>query len=172
MVIASDPLHVLDIQIGQPFSKTCDHFSIDLKINLTSSKPLPKPSGYNFYRGDYKNINSFLSSQPWDDLLKSSQDLNCMYSKFSSIIHQAISKFIPKYNSNKTIRFPRHITKILNKKKKVYRKMKSDPSLKKSYKLLNKLYKTEVKAHLKSTEENIIKSNNKNRFHKYIKKKN
>ena len=49
--------------------------------------------------------------------------------------------------------------------------MKTDRSLKDNYKLLVKQYKTAVKNHLKSTEENVVKSKNKNLFHSYVKRK-
>ena len=49
--------------------------------------------------------------------------------------------------------------------------MKSDRFLKNLYKSIDKEYKTAVKDHLKSTEENIMKSSNKNMFFSYVKKK-
>ena len=172
LVIASDPLQVLDIQIGEPFTQTCDHYTISLKINFLSAQPRLKPSSYNFHSADFTKINNFLSLQPWEEIMNSlGGDVNDMYSKFVNIIHHAFSKFVPKTIPSKRPRFPKEIRKLLRDKKRTYRQMKIDPSLKEKYKSLDKLYKKAVKNYFKSYEENIVKSANKNMLHSYIKKK-
>jgi hypothetical protein len=171
LVLTSDPMKVIDILIGEPFSPKCDHYTIHLKVNISLDNSFPKPSYYNFYKADYEMINQFLCIQPWDILFESKTDINCMYSKFTSIVNEAIVSFIPKKTFTKRSKLPKNLKHLLAEKKKVYSKMKYDRSLKEKYKSLQKSYKTAVKEHIKSHEDKISKSCNKNLFHSYIKKK-
>ena len=96
LVLTSDPLKVIDIQIGEPFSPKCDHYTVRLNINISCNNSFPKAPRYNFYQADYEEINNFLSIQPWDNLFESTTDSNTMYSKFTYYVHKAISSFTPK----------------------------------------------------------------------------
>ena len=171
LVITSHPLKVLDFQIGEPFTKTCDHYSIDLKINIKYSISVNKPTYYNFYKSDFQGITNFLSLQDWDDILDSKQGIDTMYKRFTTVVHQAFTIYVPKIKKTTRPKFPKNIRELLKRKKIIYRRMKLNPSLKNEYKNIDKLYKRSVKTFFKSYEERVMKSSNKNMFHSYVKKK-
>ena len=172
LVIASNPLSILNIEIGEPFCRTCDHFTICLIINFQCSKPLSRYPSYKFHYADFEKINNFLSKQHWVEVLKPTRDdINSVYSRFTTVIHESFSKFVPFSKSSKRPRFPKQIRDLLNKKKNIYRRLKTDSSLKMEYNTVDKLYKKSVKAYFKSYEEKVTSSLNKNMFYSYVKKK-
>ena len=162
---------VLDVKVSEPFALTCDHNTIEMTLALPKSRPPLKTSKRNFYRANYDSINTFLNSYNWSDILNGTSDINIAYKQFSDIVQLSVEEFVPCSKSGKKISLPKNIRSLLSKKKRMYRKMKQDPSLKDEYKKLAKKYKSLVAFHMKSKEEKFIQSRNKKVFHSYIKQK-
>ena len=170
--ITSSPLAVLDMHIDEPFTTTCDHYMIDIKLNIFSECVSPKTTGYNFYKADFSAINKFLSLKPWEEILNPSGDLDFLYNAFSTVLHQSISTYIPLRRPKKNRpRLPHHIKLILKEKKKTYKQMKRNPSLKEKYKSLDKIYRKSIINFSRNHEEKLMRSRNKNMFHSYVKSK-
>ena len=171
LVITSKPQNIIDIQILNPFTDTCDHNTIELKLNInttTSSNRTPK---HNFYKGNYNNINQYLSSINWENVLAPHSNINQMYTNFIQILHTTISLFVPISKNTKKPRLPKHIKLILNRKQKLYKKSKIDSSFKSAYKAQEKLYKKAVKEYRYKCEKNVLKSKNKKVLFNHIKGK-
>ena len=80
-----------------------------------------------------------------------------------------MSRLVSKFGKSPSL--PKNIQYILNRKKRVYKLLKTNPSLKERYKSLEKDYKKAVKNHLKTVEEKIANSGNIKYFYSFVKKK-
>ena len=171
LFITSKPSDVLGVKIKEPFTLTGDHFMINIKLNVFHKSRTVKSNGYNFYRANFTDINNFLISQSWNDILTSSNDINRVYSTFIDLLLQSINKFVPKRRSKgKAPTLPKEVKKILKEKKTVYKAMKSNPSLKERYKVLDKAYRSSMLNFRMRHEEKIMKSGDKKLFYSYVKK--
>ena len=171
LVITSNPLNIINVTVGEPFSQKCDHYKIDLKINIMYAKSFERPPMYNFYSSDYTKINNFLSLQPWEEIFKTAVDVDEMYSRFTDVVHQAFLTNLSKIRKKNKTRYPKNIRDLLLRKKILYHKSKTDPSFKSDYKNIAKCYKNAVKTYMKSYEEKVMRSSNKNMFYSYVKNK-
>ena len=114
LVFSNCPHLVVNCKVIEPLCVSCDHSSIRFNVFVpTIIKPvnsrLPHVV-YDYVRGDYVGMQQFLASFDWSTLLWDSGDIQTMWSRFSNVMTEAKSLFIPTYRptSNK----PRHSKKI------------------------------------------------------------
>ena len=171
LFFTSDPKSVVNIEQREPLTTTCDHNMIKIKIDLQQQRKTPIPKRRNFYKGNYKQINVFLSSYNWSNIFRNSTDINFLYSEFISVIHRSIESYVPFYRSYKNSGVPKSIKTLLNLKKVVYKRTKTDPSAKPIYKDLEKIYKQEVYKHNISIQHQVSARTNKKSFYGFVNRK-
>ena len=168
--ITSDPSKVLEINITNPFSSTCDHFKIEIKLCTGILNSSTVSQWYNFKNADYSKINLFLKNQNWDTLLSQNKEINNRFSDITKIIHSSIQQYVPIKYPRKKIKLPKNIRIIQKKKNHTYKLIKENPNLKQTYKELSIAYKKAVYFYHKNNETRIMQSSNKKLFFNYIKK--
>ena len=173
LLITSNPTLIFNIEKAEPFSPTCDHNLIIVKLNIQSSIKNKFIKKRNFYRGDYESINTFLSNTNWNDIFNDclQNDINLTYSKFTSVIHQSIEQYIP-YNKPKfKPKLPKHIKTLLTTKQMLYKRIEIDSTSKHLYNEISKLYKRAISQYRFFSEQNILQNGSKKSFYGYINKK-
>ena len=168
LFITSRVNNILSIDQREPFTKTCDHNMIEVRIEMPTIKIPKPPTKRNFFRGNYEKINEFLSKSDWAVLLLGKDDINVAYSKFTEIIHNSIDKFVPIFRSNKKISLPPNIKLLRKTKSLLYPIVKTDAAAKTIYKELDKTYRKAVVQFTYRKEQRILRSNNKKMFYGYI----
>jgi hypothetical protein len=171
LVITSAPHKVYNLEIREPLSCTCDHNIIEARINQNLNTKHTTSNQKNFYRGNYEEINKEFSNTEWSNILSEDHGLNQAYSNFINTIHSSIEKFVPRKKSKRKVTTPRYIKSLLNLKKKIYQKIRVDPTAKRAYKEIDIVYKKAVLHHNKIQEHVIMNSNNKKAFYNHINKK-
>ena len=138
----------MSTSLVQPISSTCDHDAIILKIGYkpdegyTSSKPM-----YCFAKADYGNVISQLSLVDWNSLVNMNpREFQQSYDDFLFQLHCIIENVVPKKCYRKGFTLPKYLKKIARKKSLLYKKKKSNPSLKFEYVEASKAYEKEVKS--------------------------
>ena len=171
LFITSHTSTVSKIDIREPFTLTCDHNMVEITISLLNSKRKAFNKKRNFYRANFTEINKFLKIQQWNKILNQNLDINQIYKNLTEVIHTSIAKFVPFSRPFKKPTYPKNIRAILSQKKKLYKRMKDDPSLQDLYKETSKKYKQCVANYTIQREREIMTSNNKKLFYSYIKRK-
>ena len=119
---------------------------------------------------DVSSISRFLMNQNWDILLNSSS-IEDMWQTFTSKIQLAIDLFVPSFTQSpgKIARYPKHIRKLLNRKKILWRN-RNFPNGKVIYKLFAEKCKKAIDDHSTTKEVNILNSNNLNSVFTFVNK--
>ena len=164
---------LMSTSLVQPISSTCDHDAVILKIGYkpdegyTSSKPM-----YCFAKADYGNVNSQLSLVDWNSLVNMNpREFQQSYDDFLFQLHCIIENVVPKKCYRKGFTLPKYLKKIARKKSLLYKKKKSNPSLKFEYVEASKAYEKEVKSFFSSIESKICTSGDRSNFYKYTNRK-
>ena len=171
LVITSKPQNVTSVDIIHPLTNTCDHNMIEIKLNINTSMKNNGTPKLNYYAANYTHINQYLSSINWDTVFVENENINQMYNKFLDVVHTSIKLFVPKSKNPRKPYLPKEIKKLLNKKRKLYKKSKTDSTFKPAYKAHEKLYKTAIKNYKHSCEEKVLSSNSKKVLYNHIKNK-
>ena len=171
LILTSQKQNIIRVVRNDYFTTTCDHNMIEFEMNLDFIKKVRIQPMRNFYRGDFDRINDYLAGVDWCSLFHNTDDINVAYSRFTTIIHKSIEKFVPLSKHNTKPSLPKSIRDLIKQKKILYRKTKTDPTAKVQYKELDKVYKSAVKNFNTEFEKKILKNNNKKSFFGYINKK-
>ena len=165
---------VLSTAILNLLCTTCDHNIISFKV-LLKNKFTSKPK---LTYTDYKNANftlisNYLSSINWFSLLSSDNNLQNNYDNFIFHLNSCINSYVPvKFiNKNKGLRKPKQISTLLKQKLKLYKKLKSDKSIKTTYKEKSIEYDRAVNAWFNKIENEICKNPHQKSFFNYVNKK-
>ena len=113
-----------------------------------------------------------LSQTNWDLALNDHNPQNS-YNSFLFALQTCISNYIPIHVASSTNRskVPTHIRNILKEKKKLYKRLKNDKSLKTQYKTLSLDYELAVKTWTNKIENNICENPSGKKFYSYINNK-
>ena len=65
LLTTSNPQNIIYVDPKEPFAPTCDHKMIEFKVHQTFSKNVTTSNKKNVYRGNYNDINKFLSGVDW-----------------------------------------------------------------------------------------------------------
>ena len=97
LVFTSESDRISDLSLFDPFPG-CDHFPIKFDYLFCSSANsvtnTSSVSVFNFFKGNYNNINSHLNDIDWD-VKFSGLCIEDAYTRFISILNDTFSKFIP-----------------------------------------------------------------------------
>ena len=159
--------HLSDLSLCEEFHKS-DHFG--LKFSLTfSDKPRESLNSYrNFRKGNYDKIKTFLEQVNWNDLFHSSGHVNSYMEKFVSILHYAISLYIPISKTHKTSKLPSAVIRLRNKKRASFKNRITNPD---KYKHCSNLYTQALKNHTKQVEKGLIEQGKIKELYKHVKNK-
>lgn len=134
LVFVNQPSEI-SLNSSAPVTNPEDRFhpTIDLRILLPSttsstniSNSIRSKKVYCFSRTDYPKLNSLLSAINWNDIL-SSKVLDVVINNFYSVLHDCISKSVPKIFKRDSIGPPwntNQLAKSKNKKNKLFKKYK------------------------------------------------
>ena len=165
---------LLSHSVDAPLTSKCDHKLISFKVEIKSNSTPPlnrlRP---NYAKADYKKINYELSKIDWVNILNSSLDFHHFYSSFINVLKDIIDKYVPFYKETpfKRPRYSKHIKKIRKEKLLLYKKSKTDSSIKQSYKLKCKEYELEVNKWHDNRELNLCKNPASKKFFKFVNQK-
>ena len=163
--ITSNPKTVVNLEQREPLAATCDHNMIKIRLDLKHLRKPALPKRRNFYKGQYNQINAFLSKYNWKGIFSGNNtDINFVYSKFINVIHRSIEKYVPFYKSFKKPSVPKSIKTLLTLKKAVYKLSKTDSSSKPVYKDLEKVYKQAIYKNNISIQQQVSSCSNKKSF--------
>ena len=168
LLITSTPQNIIYVDQKQPFALTCDHNMIEFKLHQTFSLNVKTPTKRNFYRGNYDDINEFLSGVDWISIFNSTDDINTVYSRFTYIVEESIEKFVPFYRINKKPYLPKYLRNLQHLKNLLYKQTKADPSIKPLYKDLSIVYKKSISNFYLGRESTVLSSPSKKTFFGYI----
>ena len=171
LILTSSPTNVLNVNVREPFTQSCDHFMVEASLNLPISSGNSTKEKRNFHRANYPDINSFLSSFHWKSIIHGADSLDDAYCKVISIIHQSIVKYVPIGKVKSKFNTPKQMRSLLALKKKYYGQSKTNPKAKELYKECAKKYKTSVSEFFKNQERHIATANDKNTLFKYVKRR-
>ena len=127
LVFVNDDFAVTDVNVIPPFS-TSDHNSISFNIIYLSPSPhSPICNKYKFTNDSLKLICDDLKMADWSAMFET-DDLECVWNGFVSIILNAVNKFaeivssspITKYHKS----YPKHIKKLLSRKNMLWKASK------------------------------------------------
>ena len=175
LLLCSDPSFqfVESFCVSAPFSATCDHSSLNLKLTFPVEKQKERATARpNFKTADYCEISSHLLSIDWNHIIEAnSNDIQQLYDHFVNVISQTIDCFVPKYKRHQHRRKPIHIKKLLKEKQKLYQLSKMNSVMNLKYKQTAKDYDNAVKCWHDSIESSICNNANKSRFYGYVNSK-
>ena len=107
----------------------------------------------------------------WNCFFDFHKTIQSIYNEFLCILHQLFRDYIPVANFKPRNRLSNTVARLLKEKKLLYKKLKSDKSLKTQYKTLSKKYDTAVKVWNERNEDRVCNSKDQKYFYKYINKK-
>ena len=136
----------------------------------------------NWYKADWKRLENFFSYSDWDVCFPSGLSSDAYWNNFYSIISFAVSNFVKKKEPNalsrknsrkKVIKYPKIITKLQQKKIKLWRKFKANRNKnnKSNYDAIAKCCKDQMQSASRKSEENILASGDLGIFYKYVNSK-
>ena len=186
-----EPTHIkgniLDLVLCNPSAQACvsavhtspplstsDHFMVSVEIQ--GPERTNKMTGHTYIdykNGNYEGLVNELDMIDWQQTFSHFSDLQTFYNFFLSVLHDKISKFIPRKQIKTTNRSrrPKHIRKLLKEKLRVYKQYKSDKSKKKLLSAKCKEYSEAVQALNEKIESEICNNPNDKKFYSFINKK-
>lgn len=163
--------------VNPPLTTKCDHNLIALKLlNKIYSKSPPTPL-LNYNRTNFQMVLKDLSSVIWNlptfyNNLYDRNDLQSLYDYFINTINQAVNKHTPLRNSRpRSFKPPKHIKKMLKQKLTLYKKYKTDKTLKSKYKQISIDYENSVKQWRDGIEQKICQNPSSRKFYSFVNKK-
>ena len=164
---------LLSTSILPPLTSSCDHSLISFSTDFIFKEPQEKSFEYpDYHNADYDSINEELCKINWDILLNSDLDLQNKYNEFIISLHTIISCFVPlKSSKPRKHGRPKHLSKLLKQKRTLYKKLKTNRSLKSDYKALSKKYEKAVNNWHERRETKLSKYPSTKKFFKFVKRK-
>ncbi len=163
---------ISSVSVENPIASTCDHDSITACITFPQIHPSVSAPQFAFHKANYNDITSKLESTDWDHLLDlEGNGIQVGYNNFLAHIHQIMDQHIPTFFPSNRFKLPLRIRKTLKTKARLYKRLKSDTSLKSEYHIICKAYDKMIKAWFCSIEENICNRKDRKGFYNYAKRK-
>ena len=165
--------------VNPPLTSKCDHNLISMKLLIENKNDnsLPSPPLLNFKKANFQRISEELLSVIWNlpprhinSFLPA--NLQTFYNYFLNILHEVIAKNTPLQRpKSRKFQPPKYIKKILKQKRAIYKRYKTDKTLKSKYKMKSMEYENAVKKWRDGVEENLCKDPTSRKFYGYINKK-
>ena len=159
--------------------KQSDHnaFEFTLSIGHSAVEKNPSPRR-NFYKANYSHINSYFASLDWNLIFtqcynaehvsenkahNASDFLNCMYSTFMHVVHEAIELFVPLHTpKHMYFHLPKHIQSLYDYRVQLWRDKNTDKA--KLLRCSQKLNKEIRKFHKNRERKNLTTTDLKTKF--------
>jgi len=126
LVLCNDDNWVDNIQHLPPIGKS-DHELLLISLNVTTRSECVSYERFNYYKGDYARCREVLQSVKWD--VMEEMDVNDAWLYFKNKIKEVEANFIPLTPKNRNRRpswITRSVKRIINKKHKLYKKLKNN----------------------------------------------
>ena len=157
--------------VDEPLTTDCDHNLITLKINAETTHTLYNTQQPDFKRADFNKISLELQNIEWQTLTNPSE-FQKYYTEFTSTLSDIIKQNVPQIKqSKKPHKLPKHIKRILNEKRTLYRKYKFNKSLKQIYKQKALQYEAAIRDWTNKIESKICQNPSSKKFYNYINRK-
>jgi hypothetical protein len=173
LVLTNHPSKVLDLHVSAPFASTCDHNTIEFTINVNPCTNKHTISKHNFYKGDYRNIISYLQQFKWHEIFITHFCVKSFWDFFCTHLDYCIDNFIPRTNFKNKPKYPKCIRQLAAKKRRLYRNFKVRPTsnLKAKYMECCNQYSDAVKMYNSNFENYVINCKNPKLFYSYVNNK-
>lgn len=160
---------LLNVDVNPPLSTSCDHNLISFSLQ-TSHADVHKSNSYpNFRKGDYDRIQYSFNRINWSNFLSTDVNVQSSYNNFITFLQSSIRENIPNVSPRRSKnKIPKHLKILLKDKIDLYRKSKSDSSLKYDYKKKSKEYDTAVLKWHDEIESGICNSPSNNKFYSFV----
>lgn len=172
LILCNCANRIIKTELCHPFTDSCDHEGVQFSVVVP--KATHNPSSHttrNFFKGNYININAYLSSINWVHRFRD-LSIHDMWLVFKQEIDFCITTYVPFINFfHKKHTTPSNIRKLAVKKRQLWIKSKTNPEIKEQYKLSCKLYKKAVIDMTNFTEASLITNNSPKAFFAYVNKK-
>jgi hypothetical protein len=175
LIFSSEPQYIYGMEPGQPFGNSI-HRSIWFSLHNVSSNQEekkwvqnPKRLMPNYQKADYAKINEGFQSHEWYDVLEE-PDLNKAYAAFCRIVMEVVGKHTPN-RPTKTVKkhvLPKSMRKSYKIKNRMYRRAKTSKD-KSEYKRYANKCNLITKSYYEKIELKAVES--KDGFFKYVKLK-
>jgi hypothetical protein len=175
LVFCNDENFVRNVTVTAPFSSS-DHCSVEFDIIHDVNVAQADSSSYDFSKADWVSIAAFLDNVDFFNLFDSCVDISSVVNNFYSVIYDAFNRFVPLRSSHKSYcrsRYPYKIRRLFGKKStawKQYRTFRTQELFAK-YKLSVSQCRSAIRAHHVDVENNVINSDNINKFYRYANRK-
>jgi hypothetical protein len=170
LIFTTCPFITHNVSVEQPFS-TSDHSSVTFSIITKDDTMKPNTqSHYNFRKANYPAIELELAKIDWPATFSNCVNVNDFYNKFLRILHDIISRHVPKMKISENMKYPVHIKRLKIEKKslwKLYKKSRTDEN-KIQLKAKCKQLKETINEHYATQEINLLKSSSLHSFYKFV----
>jgi hypothetical protein len=189
IVLCNDPLLIVDVTVGMPFS-TSDHCIVEFIINNSFSDLCPakninslaKPpiSFFVWDKANWNDFKTFLNKTDWDHLLSGCEDTEQCWYNFHSVLQYGINAFVPKIDQksdkkrmNCKLKYPRKMKKLLNKKAILWRKYRKKRTKKRlnAFNIIAKRCKLILEQIETEKENRVLRSTDLGKFYRFVNSK-
>ena len=132
LILTTCSTNIHEVSVTEPFSSTCDHNAITfLLVGCPDRRHAKQAYAHNFFKADYVAIKSVLADIDWYRLFLRRPDVQSFWNEVCRILHEIISRkeFVPLKRKNNKFTLPRYLRRLSTKKRKLYKKVRADPSL-------------------------------------------
>ena len=126
LVLCNNENLIKNCDVSEPFSQS-DHSSVYFEIFGFIPKQVDKSYLYNFRKGDYENLNIYLTHINWDLEFYGLNSVNVKYSRFCAIVQTAITYFVPK-TSNSMVKKSSYLSFLNRQKRKLWKSSRKNPT--------------------------------------------
>ena len=123
LVFVSNTDLVMNYEIVDNLTNTCDHFGIHMLLNLKSNEFVKKNIKYNLNDEKIEALNNAINSTDWNQLIVNQSDINIIYDLMISKLKAIIDKTVPVLEiKTKKARYPKDIHRLIIKKRSAFKK--------------------------------------------------
>ena len=164
--------YLMNYYVGMPLSTSCDHSLIHFSLQWESRFSTSKTFRHCFKKANYDVIRQVLTLTNWTKIIHSSKDdVQALYNNIIDYLKSIIDIYVPYQAITYKPKENPQLSCILKEKIKLYRKCKSDVSLKSKYKAKCKQYDDCMKQWYDQIELSLCNNSNPARFYGYVNRK-
>lgn len=162
LIFTNSPNIITNVSTGERFS---DHNIVSFGLNFPKLGRA-KNRKFNFHKANYDMINFLLANIDWFNIFAAKNLKECLV-EFYNIIRELIQFYVPFQNISSGIKYPSHIRRLADLKRKIWREMGNCDS----YRRLNDQWKRRIKQHAKQVEKQLTKNISSKDFYSYVKRR-
>jgi hypothetical protein len=152
---------VANLDIGPRLARA-DHYTITFYVNIGNThtrKVADAEPKYSWHNMDKDGAVTDLMNVDWIQTFATCQNLNAIWEIFSNVMNTVIQARVPtRKPTNLKQRYPKHIRKLINKKRELHRRLVIEPntSLSQNIDNLDMAIGNEMFAHAKAEEAKFL----------------